>query len=149
MVTLVEGQRMTDQTEESKALLRRITEEIWTGGCLDLIDELVSDAFVDHIDMPGLEGTGRRRYRASVETIREAFPDYREEILWIVGEGDRAVSFVRGSGTHRGNLQGMEPTGRHAEWQAMGALRFVDGQAVERWGIGDSIGMLQQLGMFG
>ena len=29
------------------------------------------------------------------------------------------------------------------------ALRFADGQAVERWGIGDSIAMMQQLGVFG
>ena len=141
---------MAVQTEESKALLRRITEEIWTGGRLDLIDELVSDEFVDHVDMPGLEGmAGRRRYRVSVESLREAFPDYREEILWLVGEGDRAVSYVRGSGTHLGSLQGMEPTGRSAVWHAMGALRFAGGQAVERWGVGDSIGMLQQLGVFG
>jgi predicted ester cyclase len=107
---------MTDQTEESKALLRRITDEIWTGGQL--------------------------------ESVREAFPDYRE-ILWLGGEGDRAVSLVRGSGTHLGRLQGMEPTGRSSEWHAMGALRFADGQAVERWGIGDSMAMMQQLGVFG
>jgi len=140
---------MADQTEESKALLRRITDEIWTGGRLELIDELVSDGFVDHVEMPGLESTGRGRYRASVELIREAFPDYREEIIWLVGEGDRAVSFVQGSGTHLGNFQGIEPTGRNAQWQAMGCLRFVDGQAVERWGVGDSIAMMQQLGVFG
>ena len=66
-----------------------------------------------------------------------------------MGEGDRAVSYVRGSGTHLGSLQGMEPTGRSAVWHAMGALRFAGGQAVERWGVGDSIGMLQQLGVFG
>ena len=140
---------MTDQREESKALLRRITDEIWTGGRLDLIDELVADDFIDHIEMPCLEGTGRQRYRASVTLIHDAFPDYREEILWLIGEGDRAVSFVRGSGTHQGPLQGIEPTGRTAEWRAMGALRFAEGQAVERWGIGDSLTLMQQLGVFG
>jgi hypothetical protein len=31
----------------------------------------------------------------------------------------------------------------------MGCLRFVDGQAAERWGVGDSITMMQQLGVFG
>jgi len=140
---------MANQTEESKALLRRITDEIWTGGRLELIDELVSDGFADHVEMPGLESTGRERYRAWVELIRKAFPDYREEIIWLVGEADRAVSFVQGSGTHLGNFQGIAPTGRKAQWQAMGCLRFVDGQAVERWGVGDSIAMMQQLGVFG
>jgi predicted ester cyclase len=138
-----------DETERSKALLRRITDEIWTAGRLDLIDELVAEDFVDHIDMPGLEGQGRERYRASVLLTREAFPDYREEIVWSMAEGDRAVSFVRITGTHRGPLQGIEPTGRTVSWHAMGALRFASGRAVERWGIGDSMALMRGLGVFG
>jgi predicted ester cyclase len=140
---------MANQGKESKSLLRRITDEIWTGGRLDLCDELVAGDFIDHIEILGLEGEGRERYRASVKLIRDAFPDYREEIIWIIGEGDTAVSFVRGSGTHQGPLQGIEPTGRTAHWNAMGALRFEGGQAVERWGVGDSLALMQQLGMFG
>ena len=140
---------MTDQAEQSKALLRRITEQIWSSGQIDLVDELVAEEFVDHVDLPGLDATGRDRYRASVQMVRDAFPDYREEILWLVGEADRAVSFVRNSGTHRGVLHGIEPTGRRVEWQSMGALRFRDGQAVERWGIGDSLSLMSQLGVFG
>ena len=140
---------MNDRTEQSKALLRRITDEIWTRGDLGLIDELVAENFVDHIDMTNLEGTGRDRYRMSVRLIRDAFPDYREEILWLIGEDDRAVSFVRSTGTHQGVLQGIEPTGRRVEWHSMGGLRFRNGQVVERWGIGDSLAMLNQLGLFG
>ena len=83
---------VSDETEDSRALLLRITEETWTEGRLDLIEELVAENFKDHVEMPGLESTGPERYRASVVMIREAFPDYREEILWLVGEGDRAVS---------------------------------------------------------
>jgi predicted ester cyclase len=138
---------MTSRTEESKALLRRITDEVWNNGRLDLIDELIGDDLVDHIDPSGLEGTGPERYRASVTALRDAFPDYREEIIWVVGEGDRAVSFVRASGTHRGPLRGLAPTGRKVEFNAMGALRFASGRAIERWGFGDSVGIQQQLGL--
>jgi predicted ester cyclase len=139
---------MTDRIEEPKELLRRITDEIWNGGRLDLIDDLIADDFVDHIEMPGVEGTGREHYRASVSAIHAAFPDYHEEILWSVAEGDRVVSYVRLTGTHDGPLYGMEPTGRKVEYNAMGALRFASGRAVERWGFGDSIAMMQQLGLF-
>lgn len=138
---------MVDNGESSKELLRRITEEIWTNGHLELIDELVSEDFVDHIEFPGIEGTGRSRYLASVEAIRTAFPDYREEILWSIAEGDRAVSYVRITGTHRGPLYGMEPTMQPVDYNAMGALRFAAGRAVERWGFGDSMAMMQQLGL--
>ncbi len=138
---------MPSQTEESKALLRRITDEIWNNGRLDLIDELISEDLVDHIDQSDLEGTGPERYRASVTALRTAFPDYREKIIWLVGEGDRAVSFIRATGTHEGSLHGVAPTGRKIEFDAMGALRFASGQAVERWGFGDSAGIVRQLGL--
>jgi predicted ester cyclase len=41
----------------------------------------------------------------------------------------------------------MAPTGRKVEYNAMGALRFASGMAVERWGFGDSAAMMQQLGL--
>ena len=138
---------MADDTEDPKELLRRITKEIWTNGRIELVEELVGDDFVDHIDFPGIDETGRARYRASVSALRTAFPDYHEEILWSIAEGDRAVSYVRVTGTHRGPLYGMEPTGRHVDYNAMGALRFASGMAVERWGFGDSAAMMQQLGL--
>jgi len=139
---------MSGQTEESKGLLRRITDEIWNKRRLDLIDELIAADFVDHIEMPGVEGSGREHYRASVTVMHSAFPDYREEILWSVAEGDRAVSYVRLTGTHEGPLYGLEPTGRRVEFNTMGALRFASGRAIERWGFGDSTAMMQQLGVF-
>lgn len=54
---------MRCQTEESKVLLPRITDEIWNNGHLDLIDELIGQDFVDHVEMPSVEGAGRERYR--------------------------------------------------------------------------------------
>jgi predicted ester cyclase len=139
---------VASQTDESKELLRRITEEIWTNGRVELIDELISEDIVDHIEIPGLEGVGREHYRASVLAIRSAFPDYQEEILWSLGEGDRVVSYTRLTGTHEGPLYGIGPTGRRVEYNAMGALRFASGQAVERWGFGDTAAMMQQLGLY-
>ena len=41
---------MSDETEDSKALLCRITEEMWTEGRLDLIEELVAENFKDHVE---------------------------------------------------------------------------------------------------
>ena len=117
---------------ECEALLRRITEEIWNDRRLELVDELIADDFVDHIAMPGLEGTGRNRYRASVQLMHTAFSDYHEEIEFVVADDERAVSYVRLTGIHDGELMGVPPTGRAVDVRAMGILRFADGQAVER-----------------
>jgi predicted ester cyclase len=138
---------MADSVDDLKALLYRITEEIWNQGNVELIDELIADDFIDNIEMPGIEGTGKERYRASVVMMRNAFPDYRNPIDFVVAEGDIVATFGRTTGTHKGEFMGLAPTGRQIDLLAIGALRFRNGQAVERWGVGDNLLMMQQLGL--
>jgi predicted ester cyclase len=135
--------------EQSRELMRRITAETWDEGRLELVDELIAEDFVDHVELPGLDGAGRARYRASVETTRDTFSDFRNPLDVVVAEGDIAVSWGRMTGTHDGDGWGMPPTGKRIDAPVVGMLRFRDGQAVERWGVTDMMTMLQQLGMLG
>src|SRR5262249_32956059 len=132
-----------------ETLLRRITEEIWNDRRVELVDELIAEDLVDHVDLPGIDGTGRSRYRASLALMHNAFSDYHEEIELVVADDDKAVSYVRLTGTHDGDLMGLPPTGRPIDVRAIGILRFAGGQAVERWGIGDNLTQMQQLGLLG
>jgi predicted ester cyclase len=135
-------------TERDTArLLRLITDEIWNRRRHELVDELISDELIDHIEMPGLEGTGKASYLASLRLMHDAFSDYHEEIELIVADDDKAVSYVRVTGIHDGDLMGVPPTGRKMDVRAMGILRFANGQAIERWGVGDTLKQMQQLGL--
>jgi predicted ester cyclase len=136
-------------TEDSKALMWRITEEIWNNGRLDLIDDLIAEDLVDHVELAGLGGSGRARYRASIEMTRAAFPDYRNPLDFVIAEDAFAVSYGRSTGTHQGEFFGMPPTGRKIDVPTFGILRFANGQAVERWGMSDNLAMMQQLGVMG
>jgi predicted ester cyclase len=136
-------------TEDSKALMWRITNEIWNEGRLELIDELIAEDLVDHVEMPGLEGSGRARYRASVELARAGFSDYQNPLDFVLAEGALAVSYGRSTGTHDGEFGGIPPTGRKVDVPTFGILRFENGQAVERWGFADNLAMMQQLGLMG
>jgi predicted ester cyclase len=140
---------MGDQTETSKALMRNITEQIWNQGRLDLVADLISEGFIDHMDAPGLEGTGSARYRSHVETTRAMFSDFRNELDLVVGEDDIAVSYGRITGTNDGGMMGMPATGKRVECETIGLLRFAHGKVVERWGVADNMTMMQQLGLFG
>src|SRR5262249_4360725 len=100
-----------------------------------------------HVEVPGLEGTGKSRYLASVRLMHNAFSDYHEEIGLILADVDKAVSYVRVTGTHDGELMGLPPTGRKIVVRTIGILRFAEGQAVERWGVGDSLTQMQLLGL--
>jgi predicted ester cyclase len=134
-------------TSESRELMRRITEEIWENGRLELVDELIAEDLVDHLDIPGVETTGRQRYYDSVVLNRTAFPDLRNPLDLIIADDDLAVSYGRLTGTNTGELWGMPPTGRSVDLPMVGILRFRDGQAIERWGVFDSAIMMQQLGL--
>ena len=125
----------------------RITDEIWNQGRVEVIPELIAEDLVDHIDLAGIEGSGRQRYRASVVQMRTAFPDYHESVNLAVAEGDIVVSFARITGTQTGEFFGMPASGRRIDFPAIGALRFRDGRAIERWGVGDNLSMMQQLGL--
>jgi predicted ester cyclase len=135
--------------DDPAKLMRLITEEIWNRRRLELVDELISEDLIDHVEIPGLEETGRARYLASVNLFHTAFSDRHEEIELIVSDEDKAVSYVRITGTHDGDLMGLAPTGRAIDVRAIGILRFANGQAVERWGVGDSLTQMQQLGLLG
>lgn len=134
---------------DTERLLRRVTNEIWCQRRYDLVDELISERFVDHVEMPGLDGTGRARYLTSVRLTHDGFSDYYEEVEFVVADEDKAVSYARITGTHDGDLMGLSPTGRKIDIHSIGILRFADGQVVERWGIGDSLAQMQQLGVLG
>jgi predicted ester cyclase len=134
---------------ETARLLRLVTNEIWCRRRYELVDELISESFIDHVEMPGLEGTGRARYLTSVRLTHNGFSDYNEEIEFVVADEDKAVSYARITGTHDGDLMGLPPTGNRIDIRSIGILRFADGQVIERWGIGDSMTQMQQLGVLG
>jgi predicted ester cyclase len=138
---------MSESSEQSRELMRRITTGVWDEGRLELIDELIAEDLVDHIDVPGLEASGRERYRANAVLMRTAFPDFRNPLELVVGDGDIAVSYGRMVGTNTGEMVGMPPTGKAIDLPTFGMLRFKDGQAVERWGAHDNMAMMQQLGL--
>lgn len=63
----------------------------------------------------------------------------------MIGEGDRVVVRVTGRGTHRGEFQGIAPTGRQVSATGVGIARIVDGRIAESWAAYDALGLLDQL----
>lgn len=81
-----------------------------------------------------------------VSLVRRAFPDLHNTINHEVAEGDLVATHVTSTGTMRGELAGMPPSGKQATWDAIHIVRFRDGKLAEHWVVQDQLGMLQQLG---
>jgi steroid delta-isomerase-like uncharacterized protein len=135
-------------SDENKALVARMPLEVFNQGKLDVIDEVISEDFVDHArPLPGMPvPTGREGVMAYATAVRQAFPDLRVTISNAVAEDDIVMQHVTSTATMKGNFAGMEPSGKHASWDAVHIARVRDGKVVEHWMVQDDIGMLQQLG---
>jgi len=64
-----------------------------------------------------------------------------------MGKGDRVAERWTGRGTHRGELQGIPPTGKRVEVPGSVFYRIVGGKIVEFRGQLDMMSLMQQLGV--
>lgn len=133
--------------EENKALTRRFYDEVINEGNLDLIDELISEDFVEHEVFPGLPSSGPEAPKAALGMFLAAFPDLQMTADEMIAEGDKVV--VRGtmSGTHKGEFMGIPPTNKGFKAQFFDIVEIRDGKATAHWGLTDQAAMMEQLGL--
>lgn len=134
-------------SEQNKAVERRLLDEVYSQGNLEVIDELVASDFVGHGTAADGGDQGRDAYKHFVVEMRRAFPDLRITVEDQIAEGDKVVTRWRARGTHTGTFQGIPPTGRSGEMSGTTIDRLADGKLVECWANTDDLGMLRQLGV--
>jgi predicted ester cyclase len=131
--------------QEDVAVFRRVIEQGFGEGRLDVIDDLLGPNFVEH-QGDGEQSAGPERLKQAITILREAFPDLRATVEDAVGEGEKIAFRVRFEGTNSGDLLGQRATGQTARWEAMDICRFDAGRMVEHWGVVDRFGVMEQLG---
>ena len=123
-------------SEENKAMVRRMVDGINAGDVEDTVDKLFDPA-----------SPAARKVKRLFAEFHAAFPDWREEIVELVAEGDTVAGRFRCSGTHRGEFLGEAPTGRRMEVEEVFFLRAGGGRFVDFWALEDSLGRMHQLGL--
>lgn len=130
--------------EGNKTVVRRLIEEINKRN-LTVIDEIISENYVNHDTFPG-EPAGLEGVKKVLALFLNAFPDLHETTMSLIAEGDRVVHHWRSRATHRGEFRGIPPTNREVTMKGIEIFRVREGKITERWGVADSLGLLQQLG---
>lgn len=131
--------------EENKTRVRQIYEAISKGDLMAL-DHLLTADFVDHNPDPG-QAPGLEGVKQGFAMFRTAFPDFQITLEDMIAEGDKVATRVTGRGTHKGEFQGIPPTGKQVTVAGIDIIRCAGGKCVERWGAFDNLGMMQQLGV--
>ncbi len=111
-----------------------------------MVDELVSTDYVYREPTVG-EKRGRAGFQELVSLYRTAFPDLKMTIEDQLSEGDKVATRWNTTGTHRGELFGIAPTGKQVRVQGIVVTRIAKGKVVEDAESYDALGMLRQLGV--
>jgi steroid delta-isomerase-like uncharacterized protein len=133
--------------EENKAQARRLFEEGFSQGKVDVVDEVLDPNFVcyDPNSESG-EVRGADTIKGEIEYFRNAVPDLTYTIEDQIAEDDKVVTRYTVSGTHQGEFFGVAPTDKPIRMTGMSIDRFEDGKMVEEWPEYDLLGVMRQLG---
>ena len=132
-------------SNENEELARRYVEEAWNEGNLGVVDELFADTWVvhssshEHIE----DADDLRRH---IRMVRKALADFEMNVEFVVAEEDMVTMGIWISGTHEGELMGLDPSNESVEVSGMMAHRFENGAIVESWIDWDVLGFLRQIG---
>lgn len=134
-------------SQDNEAVVRRLIDEVWNGGRVEALEELVSPEYVRHDPALPQTAHGPSGLADNVRLYREAFPDLNIEIEELVSTNDTVTMRWRAGGTHRGELMGIQPTARRVVVSGLSFLRLRDGKLVREFLEWDQAGMLRQLGL--
>jgi predicted ester cyclase len=129
-------------------IVRRLFEEVWSKGNLDVIHETHAEEFVRRgFDLEGGPISGREGFKTLVTMYRTGYPDVRVPIEEIFEIGDRVITRCRAIGTNTGEAFGQNPTGRAINLAGQHIFRFADGRIAEEWVVYDTLALIQQSGL--
>ncbi len=107
--------------------------------------QLVSSTnyFFHFIGMPPMDWNAHKQL---IHAIVRAFPDFHHKLDDMVAEGDKVAVRFTITGTHQGEFQRIESTGKQVYFGGMDLLTVVDGKITEEWVVVDMMGWMQQIG---
>lgn len=130
----------------NKILVQRYYEDMWNTWNFALADELLS-AEISFRGSLGEELRGRSAFCEYMRRVQNAFPDFHNKIEQLVAEGDQVVARLKYTGTHRGEIFGMRPSGKSISYVGAAFFRIAGNRVAEAWVLGDLVSLLRQLGV--
>jgi predicted ester cyclase len=118
--------------EENKALIRRYFEALsGQDKPANIVNIYVAD----------------EQLKEHIAVFEEGFPRYQLTADDLIAEADKVAVRATFTGTHKGELMNITPTGKQVTVSLMLLYRIADGKIVDHWMVADQLGLMQQLGV--
>lgn len=136
---------MPTTVETNKAIALR-DFELWNTGNLAIAEETIAAEYKRY-DFDTLhEGRGPEFVKQLVTMYRAAFPDLHLTIEKMIAVDDVVISRWRATGTHKGEFQGLPPTGAATQTTGVTITGMSNGKITEERVYMDSVALLKALG---
>jgi steroid delta-isomerase-like uncharacterized protein len=132
------------EADAVRVLVTRFYAELWNAWDDSAVETVLADDFVFRGSL-GTETTGWDGWRTYRDAVRQAAPDFRNDLVDLVCEGDRAAARLVCSGHHRGLLLGLPGSGHPFRYDVTAFFRGRNGHLAEAWVLGDLQGLRRQL----
>lgn len=130
------------QQEQNKAIARRVFEEIFNQGKLQVANEIYAPDFVNH----GMHtDASLETDQAAVRWEKQAFPDLTMTVGPTVAEGDLVSVLWTARGTNTGAAGWLPATGARIELRGITIWRISDGKIREEWTSFDQMRVVRQI----
>jgi predicted ester cyclase len=124
-------------SEQNKAVVRRLVDEVMNAGRLEVLDEIYT---------PRMAAAAK----AWIAPFRASFPDVHMQVVDLVAEGDKVAARFLCSGTQHGVWQGRTAAGQRFERVAeVYFFELQEGRITRAWGLEDNLSRMRQLGYIG
>jgi steroid delta-isomerase-like uncharacterized protein len=134
-------------SEHNKAIVRRLFTELWNNGNLSVADEIFAPNYSHHDSSTQDFGLGPDSEKRRLALYRGAFPDIHLTLEQVIAEAETVMTRWSCRGTHKGDLNGVAPTGKHITISGVTVVRVSNGKIAEGYVNWDALGLMQQLGV--
>lgn len=123
--------------EEHQELIRRLYDEGFNRGNLNVVDAVFHSHFIDHStpdQPPGIQGV-----KDYIAMVRTGFPDLVVTIEDLFAAGDKVVVRTTWRGVHLGPYEDIAPTRKNVSRTMIQIFRVKAGKLSEEWSAGESL----------
>jgi len=132
--------------QQNEALVTRVFDELNKRNA-DVYQELYAPEYGWHFPANNPRALTRGEEAGFVKLLWTGFPDILWDSVEMIASGDRVVARFKVTGTHKGEYQGLLPTGNTFEAGGIWMGRLKNGKIIEAREEFDVLGWMQQLGM--
>jgi len=126
------------------ALIDRFYNDMWNKFDTTVFSEILHDDIRFRGSL-GQVKIGFEEFGDYVDFIEGFAPDFHNEVVTTITEGDRTFARLSYTGTHQGEIFGVPASGATFEYAGAAIFTIHDELIREVWVLGDIYGLLQQL----